>query len=396
MEKSGRISNSLSEFARLFNKPAEIAVSSPGRVELIGNHTDHQCGCVLAASVGLDTLFFASKRRDTLAVVRSEGFAPFEADLSELKPQPKEEGTSAALVRGVASRFNELGYKIGGFEAFVISDVPPGSGLSSSAAFELAVCSALNHLYNEGGIDSVTMAKTARYAENRYFMKPCGLMDQMACSLGGAVAIDMKDPEEPIARRVPFDADGNGFALCITSTGGCHSDLTGEYAAIPNEMHDVADFFGKKALRFCSEAEFYDKIGEIEKSCGERAVKRAMHFFGENRRAMEAPEALTQGDFSRFVRLMRESGKSSEELLQNTHIPGTPLDQGIPLGLKLSGELLKDKGASRVHGGGFAGTVIALVPNELLDSYRAKMDGAFGPGSCRHLHIREDGAMRIL
>jgi galactokinase len=281
MDQSNRITNSQSQFTRFFNKPAEIAVSSPGRVELIGNHTDHQCGCVLAASIGLDTLLFASKREDMLAIVRSEGFPPFEADLCKLEPQPKEEGTSAALVRGVASKYSELGYKIGGFEAFVTSDVPPGSGLSSSASFELAVCSALNHLYNKGRIDPVTMAKTARYAENRFFMKPCGLMDQMACSLGGAVAIDMRDPENPIARKIPFDADGNGFALCITSTGGCHSDLTGEYAAIPKEMHDVAAFFGKNALRFCSESEFYDKLPEVEKSCGERAVKRAMHFFGE-------------------------------------------------------------------------------------------------------------------
>lgn len=395
MQQSNRASLCGQEFMRLFNKPAEIAVSAPGRVELIGNHTDHQYGCVLAASVGLDTLIFAAKREDTRAVIRSEGFSPFEIDLEQLEPHPQESGTSAALIRGIAARLGELGYRIGGFEAFATSEVPPGSGLSSSAAFELAVCSVLNHLYNEGSIDAVTLAKTARYAENRYFMKPCGLMDQLASALGGAVAIDMKDPEEPIAKRIPFDAEAHGFALCITDTGGCHSDLTHEYAAITREMFDVASFLGEKALRFCSETEFYQKKDEIEKVCGERAVKRAQHFFMENRRAQEAPEALLLKDYARFVRLCRESGRSSEELLQNTHAPGMPPDAGIPLGLRLSEELLKDKGAWRVHGGGFAGTIIALVPEELLQAYRAKMDDAFGSGSCRHLYIRNEGAKRV-
>ncbi|OQB25420.1 MAG: Galactokinase [Firmicutes bacterium ADurb.Bin182] len=396
MSDTEKIRHLRKNFCRLFEKQPDIAVSSPGRVELIGNHTDHQHGCVLAAAIEKETLAAASRRFDMLAVIHSEGFKPFRVEFNCLSRQPGEEGSPASLVRGIGAKLKERGFKIGGFDAFITTEVPPGSGLSSSAAFELAICSVLNHLYNEGSVDPITLAKTAQYAENVYFNKPCGLMDQLACAIGGAAAIDFLDTENPVVCKVPFDARSKSFALCVTDTGGCHSGLTDEYAAIANEMRCVAAFLGKEALRFASEKAFREKADEIEKCCGRRAVGRAAHFFAENRRAQAAAEALEKDDFELFIRLMRESGSSSEELLQNTHIPGTPENEGIPLALALSRKILEGRGAWRVHGGGFAGTIIALVPLNLLEAYQSEMGKAFGPGSCKSLNIRGSGAARIL
>ncbi len=369
--------------------------SAPGRTEVGGNHTDHQHGCVLAAGVDLDVIAVARKNDDGIIRIQSEGFAEDVIDLKILTPQVEETEHAPALVRGIAARFNELGYKIGGFDAYTTSNVLKGSGLSSSAAFEVLVCTLLNSLYNDEKMDSVEKAIVSQYAENVFFGKPCGLMDQMACSYGGFVGIDFNDPQKPIIEKVNFDFSAVNHSLCIVDTGGCHADLTPDYAAVPAEMKSVAKVLGKEVLRDVDEAEFYSNIPELREKTNDRAVLRAIHFFNDNRRAVTLKNLLKENDFEGFKKIIIESGRSSLQSLQNVYSSANPSEQGLTLALALTEKILNGKGAFRVHGGGFAGTIQAFVPNEILSTYKTEIEKVFGEGKCYVLSIRPVGGVEV-
>lgn len=370
--------------------------SAPGRSEVGGNHTDHNHGRVLAAAVNLDIVAYARKTENGKAVLKSAEYPKIDViDLSDLAKKTEEDETSASLLRGICARCRELGYTVGGFEAYTMTRVLKGSGLSSSAAFEVLVVTIISHLYNDDKIDPVTAAKIAQYAENVYFGKPSGLLDQMASSVGGFTSIDFKDPETPVINKVDFDITSAGYALCVVDTGGNHADLTGEYAAIPVEMKKVAAFFGKEVLRDVDEKEFYEHIGEIRKQTGDRAVLRAMHFFDDDRLATQEAQALQSGDFESFKEMIISSGRSSSQRLQNVFAVVNPQEQGLTLALALSERLLAGKGAWRVHGGGFAGTIQAFVPLSCLEEYRTEIEKVFGEGTCYTLSIRQPGGTKV-
>ena len=371
--------------------------SAPGRTEVGGNHTDHNHGRVLAAAVNLDIAAYARKTDNNKAILKSSEYTKIDVvDLSELERKEEEDGVSAALLRGICARCRELGYTVGGFEAFTKSRVLKGSGLSSSAAFEVLVVTIISHLYNDGNIDPVTAAQIAQYAENVYFGKPSGLLDQMASSVGGFTFIDFKDPAKPVIQKVDFDITEAGYALCVVDTGGSHADLTGEYAAIPQEMKQVAAFFGKEVLRDVETDQFYRRLGEVRKATSDRAVLRAMHFFDEDPLAEEERNALQQGDMESFQKMILASGASSFQRLQNVFASVSPLQQGLTLALALSQRVLEGKGAWRVHGGGFAGTIQAFVPLDLLEDYRRELESVFGEGACHVLSIRQAGGTKVL
>ena len=365
--------------------------SSPGRTELGGNHTDHQHGCVLAASVNMDMLAVAAPNGTALVRIHSEGYPVLTVDLSSLSPAEDERETSAALVRGVAARMAELGQSPAGFDAYVCSSVPAGSGLSSSAAYEVLVGTIFNVLFCNQVFTPVQVAQIGQYAENVFFGKPCGLMDETASAVGGVVSIDFQDPAAPAVRKVNFDFSATGHTLCIINSGADHADLTNAYAAITSEMKSVAACFGKAVLRDVDEAAFRATIPELRKALGDRAVLRAIHFFAENRRAAQEAQALEQGDFAAFLALVRASGLSSSLYLQNTFAPSDPRQQAIPLVLWAAEEVLQGTGAVRVHGGGFAGTVQAFVPNDRLPDFLTAMERLLGPGMCHMLSIRPEG-----
>ncbi|WP_294533705.1 galactokinase family protein [uncultured Pseudoflavonifractor sp.] len=365
--------------------------SSPGRTELGGNHTDHQHGCVLAASVNMDMLAVAAPNGTALVRIHSEGYPVLTVDLSSLSPAEDERETSAALVRGVAARMAELGQSPAGFDAYVCSSVPAGSGLSSSAAYEVLVGTIFNVLFCNQVFTPVQVAQIGQYAENVFFGKPCGLMDETASAVGGVVSIDFQDPAAPAVRKVNFDFSATGHTLCIINSGADHADLTDAYAAITSEMKSVAACFGKAVLRDVDEAAFRATIPELRKALGDRAVLRAIHFFAENRRAVQEAQALERGDFAAFLALVRASGLSSSLYLQNTFAPSDPRQQAIPLVLWAAEEVLQGTGAVRVHGGGFAGTVQAFVPNDRLPDFLAAMERLLGPGMCHMLSIRPEG-----
>ena len=365
--------------------------SSPGRTELGGNHTDHQHGCVLAASVNMDMLAVAAPNGTALVRIHSEGYPVLTVDLSSLSPAEDERETSAALVRGVAARMAELGQVPAGFDAYVCSSVPAGSGLSSSAAYEVLVGTIFNVLFCNQVFTPVQVAQIGQYAENVFFGKPCGLMDETASAVGGVVSIDFQDPAAPAVRKVNFDFSATGHTLCIINSGADHADLTDAYAAITSEMKSVAACFGKAVLRDVDEAAFRATIPELRKALGDRAVLRAIHFFAENRRATQEAQALERGDFAAFLALVRASGLSSSLYLQNTFAPSDPRQQAIPLVLWAAEEVLQGTGAVRVHGGGFAGTVQAFVPNDRLPDFLAAMERLLGPGMCHMLSIRPEG-----
>ncbi len=373
----------------------EYLFSAPGRTELSGNHTDHQHGCVLAAAVDLETT--ARVRRNGTDVIRvaSEGYAPVEVDLRELAPREEEKNTTAALVRGVAAAFVQRGAQLHGFDAQVRSSVLPGSGLSSSAAFEVLLGTILNELFFARSLSAVEIAQAGQYAENVYFGKPCGLMDQMASSVGGMVYIDFADPAGPVVEKLDFDFAGARHALCIIDSGADHAGLTDEYAAIPEEMCAVARVFGKQVLRSVCEDSFYARLGEVRAQCGDRAMLRAMHFFEENRRVQAQADALRKGDFNGFLRLVNESGNSSWMYLQNITPPGAARHQQMAAALALCRKLLCGRGACRVHGGGFAGTAQAFVPVDMLREFKAGVEATLGAGSCHVLSVRRDGGMRV-
>ena len=379
-------------FREAFTGAGEAGLfTGPGRTEIGGNHTDHQHGHVLCGSVDLDMLCCAAPNKDGIVRVWSEGYAPFELDLKELEPVPAEEGTSKALTRGVAAGIAELGYPLCGFDAYMTSNVLSGSGLSSSAAYEILVGNVWNALCCGGALDAVTLAKIGQRAENVYFGKPCGLMDQMGSSVGGAVSIDFKDPADPTFRPLDYDFTRSGHALCIVDTVSSHDDLTADYAAIPQEMKLVAEQFGKAYLREVDEEEFRRRIPELRKTCGDRAVLRAMHYFRDDRMAREEAEALEGGDFDSFLKLVRASGESSETRLENIWSPAAPQNQAVAVALAVARDLLGEAGAVRVHGGGFAGTIQAFVPTDRVEEFRAGMEGLLGPGTCHILHIRPMG-----
>jgi galactokinase len=378
--------------------------SVPGRTELAGNHTDHNRGKVLAAAIQADIAAAVSPRDDKRVIFRSTGFADVEADISALAPRKQEEGTTAALLRGVAAEFAAHGVEAGGFTANADSAVPPGSGLSSSAAIEVLFGSIFNSLYGNGRFNALQLAQFGQHAENDYFGKPSGLMDQAACSFGGVIAIDFEHPDAPKIEPVAFDPERAGYALCIAATGGSHADLTADYAAIPDEMGAVARFLGKNSLRDADLAGLLARVPELRKEAGDRAVLRSIHYFNENARVTAMKDALERlnggnGDvFSEYLRLVSESGDSSWELLQNIFSPANPARQGIALGLALTREFLKThttSGACRVHGGGFAGAIQAYIPLGKLPAYRDFMEAAFGKGSVTRLRIRPLGAVEL-
>lgn len=397
-KERNRYRHVVQEFNRCFGKRESIFFfSAPGRTEIGGNHTDHQHGCVVAAAVDLDMIAAVAKRDDGMISFYSEGFPGINRiDSNDLKIRKEEQGTPAALLRGICYRMKEQGYTIGGFDAYISSEIPQGSGLSSSAAFEVLMVTILNHLYQEGKIDACTTAFISQYAEDRFFGKPCGLMDQMACVAGGVVGIDFKKPDAPILEKISFCPETEGYALFIIHTGGSHADLTENYQEIQQEMKQVANQMGKQVLRDCEESIFYRKIPELRETVGDRAILRAIHFFDENRRAKEEKQALKAGDYSRFYHLILQSGRSSAQYLQNLYACAFPQQQGIPLALALSEKILSEVGGAwRVHGGGFAGTIQAFVPHNVVQEFCSQMEKVFGKKSCVKLSIREQGAILV-
>ena len=362
--------------------------SAPGRTEIGGNHTDHQHGCVLAAAVDMETT--AEVRLNDTNVIRvdSEGYKHVEIDLGDLNAKESEKNTTAALIRGVAAAFAQRGYKLTGFDAKVRSTVLPGSGLSSSAAFEVLIGRILNGLFADNAVSAIEIAQIGQYAESVYFGKPCGLMDQMASSVGSLVFIDFAIPAQPSVEKINYDFAHCGYTLCIIDSGADHADLTAEYAAIPAEMKSIAAYFGKTVLRDVDERDFYARLAEVRKTAGDRAVLRAMHFFDENRRVQMQVRALKNDNFAAFLNYVNESGNASWELLQNITPLGATAHQEMALTLALCRKLLGGEGAVRVHGGGFAGTVLAFVPNEKFEQFKNAIDSAIGSGRTQKLHIR--------
>ena len=382
-----------SAFSSCFSHPATHLFSAPGRTELSGNHTDHQHGCVLAAAVDLDTVAAVALNGLNVIRVQSEGYPLCQIDLNDLSVHDEEKNTTAALIRGVAARFAQLGAQVQGFDAYVTSTVLPGSGLSSSAAFEVLLGTIINHLFFDAKATAVEVAQIGQYAENVYFGKPCGLMDQTASSVGSIITIDFQDPANPIVEKLDF-AD-NGYAICILDSGADHADLTDEYADIPQEMKAVAAYFGKDVLRDVDEADFYAKLAAVRESCGDRAVLRTIHFFEENRRIQKQVCALKNNDFEEFLQYVRESGRSSQLYLQNITPAGRTDRQEMAVTLALAEKLLGGRGACRVHGGGFAGTALAFVPRDMLDTFCAAMEAILGKGACHVLNIREQGGVLL-
>ena len=371
-----------------------VLFSAPGRSEIGGNHTDHQLGRVLAATVTMDTRAVVAPRLDNIVRIHSQGYTPLCVSLDHLSPEATEENASEALVRGIAERFTLTGRNIGGFDAVTASDVPKGSGLSSSAAFSILVSTIFSELYNNGEITPVEQALASKYAENRHFGKPSGLMDQLACAVGGFVMIDFEHPEEPKIEKIDCDLSALGYGICIVNCGGNHADLTHEYAAVTKDMLEVAHYFGKSVLREVDEKEFYASLGQLRKTLPDRALLRAMHFFGDNARVPMQAQALKNKDIETFRQLMNESGKSSFMLLQNV-CPTDSSERGLALALALSERMLAGKGAWRVHGGGFAGTILALVPLDMLIGYQAQMERVFGQGCCYRFAVRPVGGIKI-
>ena len=377
----------------------EISLFSvAGRSELSGNHTDHNFGCVVAASIDLDIIAVAAKRDDGVIRVTSEGFSENIVDTAVYtSPIEAKFGTSESIVAGMCAGFKKNGYSIGGFDAYMTSNVLKGSGLSSSAAFEDMIGNVLNFMYNDGKVDNVEIAKLAQYAENVFFGKPCGLMDQVACAVGGIVAIDFADPTAPVIEKIDFDMSAHGYNLCIVNTGGNHADLTDDYAAVPAEMKAVAAKLGKSVLREIDKQQLIAAIPSLRESVGDRAILRAMHFLCENERVAAQKAALLAGDLDKYFENVIASGRSSFCYLQNVYTTKNVREQGISLALSLAEDLLSDKRAAwRVHGGGFAGTIQSYVPAEFVDEFRSAMDSVFGEGSCIALRIRPVGATKVL
>lgn len=393
--QSLRYENAIKEFYALYPDRREVRIfSASGRTEIGGNHTDHQHGCVLAAAVDLDIVAVLSLHDEGVIRIKSEGYDPFEVNLSNLSINSNDSST-ASIVRGVCFKFAEMGASIGGFDMYCTSNVPGGGGVSSSAAFETLIGTIIDTCYYGENAGAVEIAKIGQFAENVYFGKNSGLMDQTASSVGSLVAIDFLDEINPKIKKIDFDFEKAGYALCLTDTKGSHADLTPDYDAIRFEMEQIAGYFGKPYLRLVDEDAFYKEIPTLREKFSERAVMRAMHFFSDNERARLEAGALERSDIDTFLSLVSESGYSSQNLLQNIYSTSKPERQEVSLALELSKKVLNGRGAVRVHGGGFAGTIQAFVPLDLLDKYREAMDSLFGEGSCMKLRIRPVGGYEI-
>lgn len=391
-----RYQRAIREFENLYGSGEAEIYSAPGRSEVGGNHTDHQHGEVLAASINLDAIAIVRQTEENQIQLLSDGYPMITVDLSNLENKKEEEGTSVGLIRGMAYGLQKNGHKIGGFQAYVTSDVLNGAGMSSSAAFEVLVGTILSGLYNEMSVSPVEIAQVAQYAENVYFGKPCGLMDQMACSVGGLIHIDFAEPASPIVEKVEVDFGVYKHSLCITDTKGSHADLTDDYALIPQEMKKVAKYFGKDFLREVDPASFCKELPKIRKKCGDRPVLRALHFFEEDKRVEKEVSALREGDFQAFLQTVKESGDSSFKYLQNIYTNKDVQNQSVSIGLAVSDSILPGHGVSRVHGGGFAGTIQAFVADDFVEEYRRGLDNVYGEGSCHVLKVRPFGGIKVL
>ena len=393
--QKARYIQAIEKFVELYGEKDVEIYSAPGRSEVGGNHTDHQHGEVLAAAINLDVIGVVARKDDSIKVL-SDNFDINAVNIHELDIVDSEKGSSEALIRGVVSRFKELGLAVGGFEGYFTSQVLMGSGLSSSAAFEVLIGTILSGLYNDQTVSPVEIAKIGQYAENVYFDKPCGLMDQCASSVGGLIHIDFKDPQVPVVEAVDVDFSKFEHSLCIVDTKGDHADLTPEYAAVPAEMKAVANFFGKSFLREVDEADFIKNIPAIQAKCGDRAVLRAGHLFGENKRVQQQVATLKSGDFEGFKKALVASGNSSYKYLQNVFASSDVQSQGVSLGIMMSEYILQDHGVVRVHGGGFAGTIQAFVQDEFVSTYKNEIEKIFGKDACYVLKVRKYGGKRII
>lgn len=395
-----RIKGALQKFSENFSYDEVSLFSSPGRSEISGNHTDHQHGIAVAAAVNLDVLCVASKNGSKNICLVSEGYEPFNVDIENLDFREEEKESTVALIKGILKGMENFGRKIGGFDCYMTSNVLQGSGLSSSAAFENALGTVLNHFFNDGKISSTEIAKISQFAENVYFGKPSGLLDQIASSTGGLIKIDFLNPENPSVSKIDVDFSEFNSTLCIVDTKGSHADLTDEYASIPEDMKKVAEFFGKDVLREVSPDEFYKKIPEIRKKCSDRAVLRAFHFFNEEENAEKAAGCLSRKDFKGFLATIKSSGNSSFKYLQNIYSSKNPESQNLSIAFALSDHILMDKnetkGVCSAHGGGFAGTIKAFVDNAFVRVYKQKIEEVFGENSCHLLKIRSEGSVKIV
>lgn len=385
-------------YADIFGDTEELALfSAPGRTEIGGNHTDHQHGCIIAGSVNLDVIAAVSFNNENIVRIKSKGYPMDEVSLDDLEIHKEEYDKAISLIRGVLKKISSMGYEIKGFNAYTESNVMKGSGLSSSAAFEVLIGTIVNNLCANNEISPVEIAKIGQFAENVYYNKPSGLLDQMASSVGAVVAVDFKDNEAPVVRKVDFNLSDYDHSLCIIDSGADHADLTHEYAAVTEEMRLVSEFFGKKFLRDVSKSDFMANLKDIRKSVNnDRAILRAIHYFNDSDRAVAETEAVEKGDFAEFCKLNRESGRSSFMYLQNVYASSMPKSQAVSLTLALCDEILGDKGSFRVHGGGFAGTVQAFVPNDMVDEFKSKIEAVLGVGMCHILSIRPVGGYRLI
>ena len=392
-----RFEDLLKRHEELFGKKDAAIFSAAGRTEIAGNHTDHNLGKVIGGTINLDTIGAVSRRSDNKVIINSEGFPVVEVDISDLEPKEAEKNDTAALVRGIAEGFRRRGLTIGGWEANTTTRVLGGSGLSSSAAIEVLIAEIFNNFYNEDVLEPIELAKIGQFAENVYYGKPSGLLDQACCAQGGIVGIDFKDSGNPVLTPLDVDFSSYGYTMIITNTHGSHADLTGEYAAVPPEMREIAAFYGKKNLREVEFSDFLRDMAEIRKKVqNDRALLRAYHFFTENKRVDLMLQELKDGDIDTFLYLVEESGNSSFRFLQNVYPSSSPANQGLSLAIALSEEILRGDGASRVHGGGFAGTIQAYVPDNLIDRYISGMEGLFGKGCTTKIAIRKMPVARIL
>ena len=393
-----RYIKALDRFKELYGDKPVVIFSAPGRSEVCGNHTDHQNGQVLATSINLDAIAVVSPETDNTIRLVSDNMPEEVIDVTDIDKKPEEEGTTTALIKGVAAGIKRDGHEIGGFTAFITSDVLMGAGMSSSAAFESLIGTILSGLYNDMKVSSVDIAKIGQYAENYYFGKPCGLMDQMACAVGGLIYIDFFDKANPVIKQVPVDFEAHQYSLCIVDTKGSHADLTDDYAAIPAEMKQVANYFGEELLSRVSEEDFISKVGEMRASgkVNDRAVLRALHFYTEQDRVAEGVAALENQEFDHFLDVIKRSGDSSFKLLQNIYSAKDPLTQNVSIALGFSEKFIGEDGVCRVHGGGFAGTIQAFVKNAAVAEYKKNIESIFGEGACHVLKVRPYGGIKVV
>ena len=394
--QKNRYITAIKKFETLYGSGEVDIYSAPGRSEVGGNHTDHQHGKVLATSINLDSIGIVRATNDNMIRLVSDEYKEIVISLDDISLKEEEKGTTTALIKGVVAGFLERQYKVGGFSAYVTSDVLIGAGLSSSAAFETLIGTILSGLYNNMAVSAIEIAIIGQFAENVYFGKPCGLMDQMACSVGNLVYIDFKTPGKPVVEKVEFDMEQYGYSLCITDTKGSHADLTDEYAAVPKEMKLIAEHFGQEVLRGITTQDILKEMGTLRSKYGDRSVLRALHFVNENERVVLEVEALKNGDFEQFLQYVKASGDSSYKYLQNVYANSDVTSQNVSVALAASDVVLRANGVSRVHGGGFAGTIQAFVKNCYVEEYKKNMDSIFGNGSCSDLKIRKYGGIQVV